>query len=451
MILVIAAIISPTELSVYLGGMRLSQHRLVFLLVLPLALLRLIRRPDIKIHAFDIAFLLYNVWTVSIFMYHGDSNLTAASGSNSGSQGALSYGGSLALEGLGGYIITRAYVRDWASCAAVIRLLFAAVALVGLFALPETITNKHLIHDFASSLTGYLFPLKYETRMGLERAYSTFDHPIHYGTFCASILAMVYFTERELAKRWRKCLMIGFATILGLSSAPMLCIFLQLGLIVWDQVTRGVTGRLKMTLGAIFAVYVASSMLFNRSLAAFVATGMTLDPWTGYYRLEIWAAGRENVMGAPFTGIGLADWVRPWWMIADSIDAFWLVIPLRAGLPAVGLLLAAILLLLRAVATKIKRHPDPEAYRFALGWSMSVIALSLCGVTVHYWNSPYAYLFVVLGLGGWLADPMPGRARAKSAAVPVDRAMAPPASPRRRSGPTPRPRPAYQSLRPRVA
>ena len=86
--LVIVALICPTELSLFLGGMRLSPHRVVFLLTVPFALMRLLRRSDIRIHAFDIVFILYNVWTVSIFLWHGDANLTTASGSNSGSTGA---------------------------------------------------------------------------------------------------------------------------------------------------------------------------------------------------------------------------------------------------------------------------------------------------------------------------------------------------------------------------
>jgi hypothetical protein len=45
---------------------------------------------------------------------------------------------------------------------------------------------------------------------------------------------------------------------------------------------------------------------------------------------------------------------------------------------------------------------------------MSLIALSLIGVTVHFWNVLYAFFFFFIGIGGWLADPKPARATAKS-------------------------------------
>ncbi len=446
--LVILSFICPTELSLFVGGMRLSPHRVAFVLLVPFALLRLFRRKDVKIQAFDILFALYNVWTVSIFLYHGDAAVSSAAGSNAGSGGALNYGGSLALESFGGYIIARAYIRTWSSCAAVIRLLVVAVGLVGLLALPEALSGKHLVHDFLNSLTGYNFPLKYEQRMGLERAYSVFDHPIHYGTFCASALAMIWYSERRTMARWKKIMLIVSATVLGLSSAPILCLGLQISLILWDKATRGIDNRLTITFTVFVAIYIGTILLGTRTPANFIATGMTLDSWTGYYRLVIWEAGIENIQANYFTGIGLGDWVRPWWMASDSVDAFWLLIPMRAGMPAVVLLLLAMAMLFRKVAVQGRRHPEPEARQFQLGWSMSVVALSLIGCTVHYWNVPYAYLFFILGLGGWLADPLPQWARARKS-IRSDDVIAPAA--RRTGRVRPKPhvplRPVYQRQR----
>jgi hypothetical protein len=60
------------------------------------------------------------------------------------------------------------------------------------------------------------------------------------------------------------------------------------------------------------------------------------------------------------------------------------------------------------------RHPDFAVRRFARGWIMSLIALSLVGVTVHFWNVLYAFYFFFMGLAGWMGDPMRVRAMAKS-------------------------------------
>jgi hypothetical protein len=408
--LVVLAFICPTELSVFIGGMRFSPHRLVFLLVLPFALTRLARSRDLKVRAFDVLFLLYNAWTVGVFIYHGDA--TPAAVSNQGSGGALQYGGALALESFAAYVIARAYVRDAVQARAVAKLLVAAVMIVGALALPETLLGQHFVHDAMNALTGYGFPLKYETRLGLERAYSTFDHPIHYGTFCASALALVWFAERKPQRQWTRAGLLTLATILGLSSAPILCLALQAALIVWEALTRGVVNRVQITLGVFAALYLGAALVGTRTPIGLIATGMTLDSWTGYYRLVIWEHGIENLTANPISGIGLADWTRPWWMISDSIDAFWLVIPLRAGVPAIVFLVGALALLLRTAARRSGRSRDLEVRRMLRGWVISVIALCLVGVTVHFWNVLYAYFFFMLGLGGWLADPQRVVARA---------------------------------------
>ena len=41
-----------------------------------------------------------------------------------------------------------------------------------------------------------------------------------------------------------------------------------------------------------------------------------------------------NVWKYPLLGIGLGEWERPAWMFSSTIDAFWLVIMIRTGVPA---------------------------------------------------------------------------------------------------------------------
>jgi hypothetical protein len=60
---------------------------------------------------------------------------------------------------------------------------------------------------------------------------------------------------------------------------------------------------------------------------------------------------------------------------------------------------------------------------------MSLIALTLVGCTVHYWNVLYAFFFFFIGLAGWMADPVKVRATARGKYRGVPR-------------PSPAPRPA---------
>lgn len=391
-VLILLSFLCPTEFSLYLGGLRLPPHRLALLMLLPLAFAKILSSRDQRLRAFDVFFILYGVWTVWVYYLH------------SGHEGFV-YGGSLALEALGGYFVARAYVRTTEQLRATMRAFITAVIVAGLFALPETLLGQTYVHNFLHKMTGYYHPVGVETRLGLTRAYGTFDHPIHYGTFCAALLAIFWFAEPRAMKRKINSVLMAFATFLGLSSAPMLCLGLQGGMLVWDRVTRTIKGRMGLTLAGIAGVYIGMSLLSNRSPIAFIATGMTLDPWTGFYRLQIWENGMLNVWANPWTGIGLADWERPWWMISDTVDAFWLVITMRQGIPAFLLLAIAIILLGRDIMKRRMRHTDGQAQKIALGWMMSLIALSLVGATVHYWNVLHTYFFFFIGLGAWIADP----------------------------------------------
>lgn len=415
-LIVVASFLAPTELSVYAGGLRLPLHRLALIAFILPALWRIFIRPDIRIRAFDVLFLLFNVWTVEIYTHHGY-----------GTEG-LVYGGSLALESLGAYAVARAWVRDVQTLRATIRVLVGAVVAAGLIALPETLLGRHFVHDALQALTGYVHPRAIETRWTLTRAYGTFDHPIHLGTFAASVFALAWFAERDAMRRNVRLAAVVVATFAALSSAPLLCIGVQLGLITWERVTRGVQMRVALTFTALAGLYVGTVIAGTRSPIAIIATGFTIDSWTGYYRLLIWQYGLENVYANPVVGIGLAEWTRPWWMPAATVDAFWLLIAMRTGVPAVAMLLLAILLLARAAGSRAGRSRDVTLRNLARGWLIALVAISLAAATVHLWNAIYAYFFFLLGLGGVLANP-PRLKKRKSVRAAVPQAPALPVLP----------------------
>lgn len=432
-LIVILSLLCPTELSLYVEGLRLPPHRVALIVLFPLAVARILGAPDTRLRSFDALFLMFAGATLAVFGVHAD-----------GGREGLVYGGSLALESLGAYFVTRAYVRDLATFAAALRAMFWAIAAAAIIALPETLLGQLFVHDTLARLTGYVHPTGVETRMGLTRAYGTFDHPIHYGTFCAAMLALYCYAEKTASGAQRRAVFLLGATALGLSSAPLLCIALQCTMVLWEISTRKVPSRLTLTLVTLTGLYVGASIFSSRSPIAFIATGMTFDSWTGYYRLQIWEHGMSNVWANPWLGIGLADWERPWWMVSPTVDAFWLVIAMRQGIPSVLLLALAIGLLARAVARRSGRSPDLRMRRLMLGWTMSLVALCLIGCTVHYWNVLYAYFFFFLGLGGALADPRRATATAIRLKEPTaDRSQ----SPRHR----PEQRPSYAPERPRYA
>ena len=407
-LLLITSLLCPTELSVYVSGLRLPPHRLALLALFPLAVYRLATRSDIRVCSFDWAMIAYHAATLASFSYNGIQYL----GPDLVPSNGAVYGGSLALEGLVGYLVARAWIRDLAQFRAALKMLVAAVFAAGLIAAPETFFGQFFAHDMLQSLTGYVHPRAAEQRLGLTRAYGTFDHPIHLGTFCASVLALAWYGTKSGAPRVGRAVAVIAATFTALSSAPLLVCGVQSLLIFWDRTTRGIKGRASITLALLAALYVAASAVMTRSPIAFIATGMTLDSWTGYYRLVIWENGLENVWANPWVGLGLADWERPQWMASASVDAFWLLIAMRAGIPTFLLLIVALVLLLRAVVRYGTSNADRHIREFARAWIFSLIALSLAACTVHFWNALYTYFFFFLGLAGWIADPKRVRAPA---------------------------------------
>ena len=290
-ILLIIAFLCPSEFSVYIAGLRFPPHRVALFLLFPLAIWRLVRQSGLKFKAYDLAFLAYNVWTTLIYIYH------------LGSDDGLVYGGSLALESLGSYLVARVWIRDTAQFQATLTTIACAIAFAAVVALPETLFGKIYTHDFLRELTGFIHPTGVEQRVGLTRAYGTFDHPIHYGTFCATFLALFWFAGTSTTTRNKRVLLIVGATCLGLSSAPILCLLVQAGLLVWDRLTRGVIYRTSMTLAALFGLYIFASCVMTRSPIMFIATGLTLDAATGFYRTQIWENGLLNVYDNVWVGI----------------------------------------------------------------------------------------------------------------------------------------------------
>ncbi len=399
----VASFLCPSELSLYLAGLRLPPHRVALLLLLPIALNRLFSGRNVRLHSYDFLVLTFAGLPLAAYWINGE----AATG--------LVFGGSVALEAFASYAIARAWVRNAAQFMATLKLLVLAVLVAGLVALPETLLGGYFTHDF---LRGYLGgdPLpEVEKRLGFYRAASVFDHPIHLGTFCASLLALVWTAERRTSVKIACLAITVSATLTAVSSAPILCLGLQIGLLLLERLTRGIPSRVPLILAVTAGLYIGATVAATRSPFAIIATGFTIDSWTGYYRLMIWEYGIDTVLAHPLLGIGQADWERPKWMTSATVDAFWLVIAMRTGLPSLLVVLIAIGLIVAAVIRSRRRSRDAVLRRISVGWVVSLLALSMAAATVHLWNVVFAYYFFFLGLGGWIADPQ----RQKAAAAPV--------------------------------
>lgn len=205
--------------------------------------------------------------------------------------------------------------------------------------------------------------------------------------------------------RYTRALGIAVAAGLAMSSAPLLSLGMQTIMFTWDRWTRGFALRTHVTIAILVGLYLGVLMVATRPPVQILISIATFDPWTGYYRMMIWDYGLDNLWGSPWFGIGLNDWQRPDWMFSPTIDAYWLVLPLRAGIPAILLLMTGIILVARRVIQRGTRAKDPLRRRMSTGWMISLLAFCILGATVHFWNVPHALLYFYLGLGSALADP----------------------------------------------
>lgn len=406
--LAILSFISPTELSLVAGDLRLSPHRVVFLVFIPLAIWRLATRPDCRLHAYDIPFFGLAVWQTFVFAYHA------------GHSGFV-YGGSWALESLGAYTIARAYIRDLETLQAALRIVFYSIILAALIATLDTLSGSYFIHDLLRAAIGGESMPPMEFRKGLARAASTFDHPIHYGTYCATMFALLWMSEPDRTKQYVRAVVLIVAALLAMSSAPLLSLGLQVAFMIWHKYTLRVFMRTQITLAILIGLYLGVILVSDRSPAQLLIALATFDPWTGLYRLAIWEHGLDNLWASFWFGIGMADWVRPAWMVSPTIDAYWLVLPLRTGAPAFLLLMTGIVLIAYGVVARGRSSRDRLRRNMAAGWMMSLLAICMIGATVHFWNVPHALFYFFLGLGGAIADPKRVAQAVSRATQPVRR------------------------------
>lgn len=421
--LAILSFISPTELSLVIGDLRLSPHRVVFLIFIPFAIWRLATRPDCRLRLYDVPFFGLAFWQTFVFAYHAGG-------------AGLAFGGSWALESLGAYTIARTYIRDVETLQATLRIVFYSIILAALLATLDTLTGSFFVHETLRAYFGGEPMPAIEFRKGLARAASSFDHPIHYGTYCATMFALLWMSEPSRTWRMARAVGVSIAAILAMSSAPLLSLGVQLGLMTWNRCTAGIPLRTHMTLAIMVGLYLGVLMVSARSPLHLLISAGTFDPWTGFYRMAIWEHGLENVWANVWLGIGMSDWVRPAWMFSPTIDAYWLVLPLRTGVPAFFLLVTGIIIIAYGVVMRGQTSRDPLRRNLSTGWMMSLVAICLLGATVHFWNVPHALFYFFLGIGGSLADPkrmasavaqgiVPARRRHPSFIRPERRPMVP--------------------------
>ena len=383
-LLLIYFIVSILPISVEAAGLRLSPLRVMLLIMFVPYLLQILQGKAGKLTIVDILMLAHSFWIIiALAVVHGVSQIPFA--------------GITMVELVGGYLLGRILIRDVASYKRMIKLLLGTMLFLLPFAAVELFTGRLIIPE----ILGKVFDTIHRGRsaygrMGLERVYAVFEHPILFGLFCSVAIANVYYSIKS-GLVWR-IVLIAFAvgmTFMSLSSAPLLACGLQAMLIVWDKMTKG-----SWKLFTILAIigYVTIDSLSNRTPITILIETMTFNSGTGWARINIFNFGILNVYDNPIFGIGHNDWVRPHWLTA-SVDNFWLLTAMRYGFVGAGLLVAAFVVHF----LKMMRAPivNPLARDMRTGYGITLAAMCFTMITVHVWGSLAVFVMFYLGAGAW--------------------------------------------------
>ncbi len=412
----------PTPVAIYLvmlmlpvtfhvGSMFMTNLRLVTLVLIVPLTIRLFSGKYGRILWTDILFFLHMAW----------AGLALA---KNNPQLALTQIGSLGPEFLGGYLIGRAYIRDKATFIILCKWLMVLVLLTLPFAIYETQTGWPPIIGILDKLPGLnsLTIVNIDKRMGMERVQAMLTHPIHYGLFASTALSLTLVGLKGVisdTRRWIAGILIAICTFLSLSSGAFLPMVAQFFFIFWAAVFDR-TGKPWILLTALAALaYVTVDLLSNRTPILVFFSYATFSSHNAYWRSIIFDWGMKNVWMNPFLGLGLRDWIRPWYMRSGSMDNFWLVMAVRYGIPGFLLIASGYLLALWQIGRR-QFGNDRVMNQLRRAWMFTFVGLTFTLCTVHVWTNIYSFVFFAFGAGIWFITATPDTGEETATAAEVD-------------------------------
>jgi hypothetical protein len=365
------------------GGQRLDPYRIVLILLFLPFLVSLFKGRAGRFTFADTLILLFGFWMILTMVYHHGV-------------GRMAYASVLAIELVGGYVLGRILIRTTSDYRSFIRYFLVALAVLLPFAMIELLTGRMLITEVLGKFVKATQKFN-EMRNGLSRSQVVFPHSILFGLFCSLGVANVYYLYRDrLMSMLPRLALVIAMTLMAVSSAPMLSVGMQVMMIIWDKLTKA---RWMLLLIITSTMYISLEFLSNRGPVILLIETLTLDPSTAWWRVHIWNYGTVSVMANPIFGLGLNDWVRPYWL-ASTVDNFWLLMAMRHGLPGVIFLMGGIGAHIFYVLRAKNLTQDQRDVR--TGYMVSMVGLLFTLSTVHVWDAMAVLVMFYIGAGSCL-------------------------------------------------
>jgi O-antigen ligase len=168
---------------------------------------------------------------------------------------------------------------------------------------------------------------------------------------------------------------------------------------LYDHVLKRHAWRWKALVSALACILIIISVVHDHPIE-WMLIHFTLDPQTGFFRIETWNAALPIIGHSPFTGHGLVElgYSADERMFLRSVDSLWLLEALRYGVPAV------ILLIMTMFSPLLNKTPAPGARNVQTGLSLAVVTTALIGLTVHFWGATWLFLNLCVGIRASLAE-----------------------------------------------
>jgi len=405
-----ASLLLPVEPEI--AGLRLTPYNLLQIVFFVPLLFRLKNDPTNRIVALDLFMVLYVLWIgLSIYDNHGISRIV--------------YIGNQTLTLLGSYLIGRVLIRSAEDYRLFFVYFFYSLAIMLPFAVIELFTRQMLLSNVLSKVVAVHSQAGQPPRLGLNRVQAFAEHSILFGLFCSIGVANLFYIHREeIVKRLSRTGLAAFMTFISLSSAPNIAMGLQVVLIAWDRTMRIFAFRwYVLAVGSAVLLGFAELALEN-GILGFVIENFAFDPTTGWGRMEVFEYGSAEVLRNPVFGIGLGDWVRPWWR-KPSVDNFWLATALRFGLPA--LLILVVALGVHFVRIMVRGDVTETVANYRRGYLVAWAGLAFVLGSVNIWGSVGAMVMTYIGAGAWFytSEPRVPEAPARSERPAATRVASP--------------------------
>ena len=390
--MLIAVTFVPEEGSLYVEGLRLTIERLFLLLFAPYIFYQFASMTAASNYRFVWSDFLIPLTAGWMFI---------ASWVMDGFDKALVSSGVISLEFALPYMAMRSMLKTPEQAVDLMRFIQKVMCVVVIIGFADIVLQRFWIHELFSSLTGYAKPWRADYRLGLFRATSTLEHPIHLGTACVLCLLAGVGIGGKSPKITNAILFTG--AIATFSSGPLGGLFFGLGLFLYRIIMKDVAKRWLLLVVAVSIFTAIIYTLSNNPLGFFLST-FTFDSSSAYYRVIIWDVGSENVARSPIFGIGLtADWQRPDW-VSNTVDAVWLAMAINSGIPSSVLMALSWIGASSHGASPARQKSDPLYSSKNLAYNLSIVTAVIIyiGFTVHFWGQIWVLISYLIGLRAFL-------------------------------------------------